>query len=121
MNQEDFDKIVERRLILVKDTLCKKGKEYAPDHDKLHNFKAAASLLGCTPEEALLGFLTKHIISVVDMVKAGGHPAPYMADEKIGDCINYLILLESIWDEKRLAPVTHFPTVSTKTLSGLPG
>lgn len=101
MNHEDFDKLSDRRLFLAKETLCKKAKEYAPDQDKLHNFKAAAELLDCTPAQALLGFMAKHIISVTDIVRSGATPTKEMVDEKLGDCINYLILLEAIWQEER--------------------
>jgi hypothetical protein len=107
MTVAEFDLILERRLSLCRDVLASRGGEYASKTDRLHNFKRAAGLLRTTPSQALLGFLTKHIVSVVDMVyaDAGGFPpSEELAAEKIGDAINYLILLEAIFTEGRNEP-----------------
>lgn len=116
MTPEHFDKILERRLDRTRQVLASKGTEYASNSDRLHNFKAAARLLGSTPEAALLGFLTKHLVSVVDMVKAlpDTVPAPGRVDEKIGDCINYLVLLEALWEERRVPVAEKKPPCNHK-------
>ncbi len=103
MTPEQFDKILSRRLDLTRTVLGSKAKEYAAGEDRLHNFHAAGRLLGTAPEAALLGFLTKHLVSVVDLVKAlpGVVPPRAYVDEKVGDCINYLILLEALLSERR--------------------
>src|SRR3990170_6357899 len=100
MERKAFDALVEERIKKIRSVLEGKGKEYATDEDSLHNFKRAAELLDSTPEEALLGMLAKHLVSVIDIVKDRTylppvlHTSPQVAfdmiDEKIGDSINYL-------------------------------
>jgi hypothetical protein len=52
-------------------------------------------------QEALWGMALKHLISVMDLV-AGRLPASKATvDEKVGDLINYLILLEAVFAEGR--------------------
>lgn len=85
--------------------LASKACEYASDEDRLHNFKAAAELEGDTPAEALRGMLRKHWVSIADLVWSdtiGEKPSFAMIDEKIGDAVNYLILLEALLKEGRL-------------------
>lgn len=104
MQSEQFEKILADRLEKIRVTLSHKAGEYATDADRLHNFKRAAGLLDVTPEKALVGFLTKHIVSVLDItdgLTGGKGPVPGVRDEKIGDCINYLILLEALLIERR--------------------
>jgi hypothetical protein len=96
MKEIEFNEILERRIELIKATLSKKSSEYANGGDRLHNFRMAAKMNNCSNEQALWGMLTKHLVSVMDMVKQ--HPGTItktMIDEKIGDCINYFILLEA--------------------------
>lgn len=100
MSPELFNTLVEQRTEKIRAVLGQKAGEYASDTDRLHNFKRAADLMRCTPEEALLGFLTKHIVSVIDMIKADRDFHPEVIDEKIGDCINYFILLEALMKER---------------------
>ena len=103
MNQETFNSVLDRRITLCREVLSGKSKEYARDEDKLHNFKRAALLENCTPEKALRGMFTKHIISVYDIIddiEKGTIPTQHLLDEKIGDSINYLILLEALVNER---------------------
>ena len=103
MRQEEFDFIVKERIEKIVSVLQKKGAEYATYEDRLHNFKRAANLMRCTPAEALLGMYAKQIVSVIDLVKQGIREKEVI-DEKIGDSINYLILLEAILKEDVSVP-----------------
>lgn len=98
MNNNEFKKIVDNRLETCKATLGTKAIEYATDSNRLHNFEEAAHLRKTTKSDACLWFALKHIISVVDMVESvssnGSVTKEYVA-EKIGDTINYMLLLES--------------------------
>lgn len=100
MTNEAFEVIVENRIDKIRLVLTMKAKEYATSADRLHNFKHAASILRQSPAESCIAFLTKHVVSIYDMVfnvKYGNPPPkPATIDEKIGDAINYLILLEAI-------------------------
>jgi len=103
MNNERFEKIFEKRIKLIKQILLQKGKEYSPNKDRLHNFKVAARKRNTTPEDALMGMKIKHDVSVDDIVnnlKKGMLPNNVLLEEKIGDSINYLILLEALIKER---------------------
>ena len=102
MNTEDFNKIIHEQIERCEATLCKKADEYATE-DRLHNFKQAAALQNCEPTTALAGMMCKHTISVYDMlngVENGEYYPIEMWDEKIGDSINYLLLLSAMIREE---------------------
>lgn len=105
MEPEKFDRIVRNRMASIKQILHAKGREYADGcSDRLHNFKRAAVMLQCAPEGALQGMLAKHLVSIMDMVdgvEAGREYPIAIWEEKIGDAINYLILLEAIVKEDK--------------------
>ena len=105
MNVENFNEMLEERIRKTRTVLDSKNKEYASDTDKLHNFKRASGMLQWT----------KHIISLLDIVdKLNKEDAKYngraicqpqevtiaLVEEKIGDAINYLILLEALIKER---------------------
>ena len=101
MKTSTFEKLLGRRLDKIRGTLGSKAKEYATDGDRLHNFKAAGRMNGESPSKALWGMATKHLVSVVDMVQGRTEPTEAMVDEKVGDMINYLILLEAVFADQR--------------------
>ena len=82
----------------------KKHEEYTRGNDKLHNFKRAADTKQTTPEDALLGMMNKHTVSIYDMVDdltlLGREHSLKVWDEKIGDNINYLKLLRALIEER---------------------
>lgn len=101
MTHERFEQVVNDRLTKCLTLMCAKSDEYATD-DKLHNFKVAAELQNCTPLTALAGMMAKHTVSVYDLINDYEDCAPIdkaMWDEKIGDHINYLLLLTALIDE----------------------
>jgi hypothetical protein len=82
----------------IEQTLGQKAKEYAAEGDKLHNFNVGARITGQTREKVLWGFALKHYISFLDILEnldKGKLPTEAMVDEKIGDLINYLVLVEA--------------------------
>ena len=96
MNTEDFNKIIHEQIERCENTLCKKADEYAVDDDRLHNFKVAAEIQKCLPTTALGGMMAKHTVSVYDMIRGLEEGKSYPVElwnEKIGDSINYLLLL----------------------------
>ena len=104
MNAKDFDKIVAERMSWCEKTLCAKGDEYARDGDRLWNFKAAGRKRNCHPAQALAGMEVKHDVSVDDIIDGlarGIVPPKELVAEKIGDSINYLLLLEGLIEEAR--------------------
>lgn len=93
MTTEKFNKIVEDQLGRIRSVLVKKAGEYNLEEDRLGFFKRAAALSQETPEQALYGFLLKHIVSISDMVASGKEYSKDLWLEKITDIENYLILL----------------------------
>ena len=102
MKDVRFQEILERRIELIRNVLGKKAAEYARGDDRLHNFKRVARVKGCTTEDACIDGFCKHLVSIldtVDDVAKGVYAKTELWEEKIGDAINYLILLEAIVKE----------------------
>ena len=98
MTEKEFQDVLTTRLTKIEETLSSKAEEYATDNDKLHNFNVGARLTGQTREKVLWGFAIKHYISFLDILDSldkGKLPTEAIVDEKIGDLINYLVLVEA--------------------------
>lgn len=102
MTREEFSKRVEKRIDLVRQTLLTKHKEYAKDDNVFRNFDEAAGGLSLhsTSAEVLWSYMTKHLVSIKDIVSDNVPVDNAVVSEKIGDVINYLILLEAMLNEK---------------------
>jgi hypothetical protein len=97
LSNELADKMLEKRLELIKQSLLVKAKEYVRNDDRIWNFNQAAIKSGKTREEALAGFRLKHEVSIDDIrndIKGGNLPTKEVVQEKYGDVINYYILEE---------------------------
>lgn len=108
MNMFNFNKVVQAQSDRCLSILCDKGVEYAPDaamennvSDRLGHFKKAAAIMSATPKTALLGMLSKHIVSVSDMCTDRRDYPIEKWDEKITDSINYLLILRAIVEEEQ--------------------
>lgn len=102
MTNEEFQRVVMDAIKSIDAVLHHKAKEYARG-DRLSNFKKAAAAMSNTPEKACVAFWMKHVISINDLVndlEAGKHVSMVMWDEKIGDSINYMILLKGLVTER---------------------
>lgn len=101
MTREVFNNIVERRLSLIKVILVQKGEEYSTQDDVFHNFNAATGLsFHKSREKVAWEFAVKHFQSIKDILDKTENEefevsAP-MIEEKLGDAINYLILIEGM-------------------------
>jgi hypothetical protein len=102
MTREDFSRRVEKRIDLVRQTLLNKHKEYAKDDNVFRNFDEAAGGLSLhsTSAEVLWSYMTKHLVSIKDIVSDNVPVTNEVVSEKIGDVINYLILLEAMLNER---------------------
>lgn len=100
----DFNTVLNKRLKKIETVLAKKGQEYATQSNRFHNFDVAARMMNTTRESALMGMMAKHWVSVMDMIDTAEFNDellnPAQIDEKIGDSINYLILLEGMLLER---------------------
>ena len=101
--KDDFHNIMSSTFSECSVVLSSKNDEYAKPTNRFHNFEQGVGRNGNeTREQVLLNFKMKHDISVEDLVKDLGNgkfPTKEYLDEKIGDSINYLVLLKaSIYD-----------------------
>ena len=99
-----IDEIVEPRLSLIREVLAKKNTEYASHDDVFKAFVQSTSFsLHQTPQATAWEFMVKHLQSIQQMVsdyeKVGKLPDESVLDEKIGDAINYMILIEGMFKE----------------------
>lgn len=109
MNRETFNKIVENRIELINDTLNHKGKEYASDQEVFHNFKHAVGIsFTNSPEKVAWEMMVKHLQSIKDIIEhvstneLSPYPGESLIEEKIGDAVNYLILIEGMLKERNI-------------------
>lgn len=103
MKTEKFNEIVRERCNKIQATLAHKAVEYTVDDNRLHNFDRGVRLTGRTREQVIHGMLLKHEISVLDIIdnmEKDIYPSVELLDEKLGDYINYLILLEASIKDK---------------------
>jgi hypothetical protein len=102
MTNDELNQIVEQRCGLIKSILIEKATQYARG-DRLSNFKKIAAFRSKEPEEALMGLVVKHIVALDDFIQ--DLPERNMPieqwQEKIGDIINYMILLEAMVSERK--------------------
>lgn len=112
MKNEQFNKIVEDQLEIIKSTLVSKNKEYSTGDDRLSNFREGSEADGISMEQVLWGYYRKHWLSVRKIVREGDeykYPTLELLNEKITDSIIYHILLKAIMIE-------HIENENTKAL-----
>lgn len=107
MNKREFNDIVVDRIKAIVETLGQKQAEYVLDgKDVFHNFNESAKLAGDalgggypTNADEAAAFMRKHIVSVFDLINCADMRTFDRINEKIGDAINYLILIEGMLKE----------------------
>lgn len=102
-----FESIVSGRIVRIRETLAAKTEEYASADSPFHTFEVGGRIMGVTPERALQGMMLKHVVSVFDLIDwtetDDERITMELIDEKIGDAINYLILLEGLLKQRTTA------------------
>lgn len=99
MKTDRFNQIVEEQINKIRSVLVKKADEYNLEEDRLGFFKRSAAFAQETPEQALYGFLLKHLQSITDMVQSGKEYSKELWQEKITDAMNYLVLLLGLLED----------------------
>lgn len=103
MNQDQFTKLVDDTFTDCRNLLVVKGGEYAGSEDRLANFKRGAALTGCTPEQVLLVYLSKHYDSYCTYVKTKAEGNVRQSSEpitgRLDDLINYCLLAKALFVE----------------------
>ena len=108
MTRKQFvEEVVQRRVQLIKDVLETKNSEYADKDDVFKAFTESLPLSFHDTKQAVAWeFMVKHLQSIKMIIEAkaktGKIPDEKMLEEKIGDAINYLILIEGMFKEEML-------------------
>lgn len=100
MSNAQFETFFEIQIEKARKTLIKKAEEYATETARLHNFHKSANLKGESPERALYGMVVKHEVALSDfMDKSPEDISLEQWEEKLGDIINFMILLKALlWE-----------------------
>lgn len=101
MNCQEFDTVVAKVLSECLEVLKAREADYSVGGDRLANFKEAAQLLDCEPEQALFGFAAKHITALAEYIRK--LPEDVGRErwlEKTTDIHNYLFLLRALLEER---------------------
>ena len=91
--QETFEKLVKEIRDASLETLIQRNGNYAPEADKIHNFRAGGRILGKTPAQVALGYMTKHLVSLIDKVERNDFSDRADLLEKCQDIINYTAII----------------------------
>lgn len=96
--------VVQRRVQLIQDVLQSKNEEYAGQEDVFKAFTEALPLSFHDTKQAVAWeFMVKHLQSIKMIIearsKSGKIPDEKVLEEKIGDAINYLILIEGMFKD----------------------
>jgi hypothetical protein len=109
MTTEELNKLLTERYYKSKEVLVSKGKEYGVESDTLKSFKEQAEFsMHNTPMSVGWELMVKHLYSVRRIIREyeleDKKPDQAMIDEKFGDAINYLILIEALFKECSMEP-----------------
>lgn len=99
MDNKTFNEIFEDTWKKSSDLIAYKGQEYDRG-DRFSAFKYGAQLQRTTPERVLLGYLSKHLISLVDLITDDSAHGMELIDAKCIDIINYIILYRAMCYER---------------------
>ena len=106
MTPETFIQLSKTLLTKCSNVRNMKKEEYADKDNRLSNFVAAADLNSMSVPEAVMGMMSKHIVSISDMIRDEFRLEDKTFEmkqweEKIIDNINYLILLYAAIKEEK--------------------
>lgn len=100
-DKKEFDNIIDAQLVNCRDILNEKFKEYQSGDDMLSNFNNIANMLDIEPITAWMGLWAKHVESIITLIQRGKNWPDSHWNEKITDCINYLLLLQCILRQQK--------------------
>ena len=103
MKIKNFKNLLEKRFEKTRKTYSVKMNEYATDLDVFQSFKNGIGFsFHNTPEGVAWEYACKHFESIKTIISKlpDEVPTDELLDEKIGDAINYLIILEGLIKER---------------------
>lgn len=99
MTQEEQVKHFEITITQMKETLLKKGNDYA-NIDKLSNFKLAGGICGLKPEQNCLSLIATKVARLGVLLNSDKAPNNESIQDSVLDLANYSILLSMILNDK---------------------
>ena len=104
MELKKFKKLLKHICDRSENTFTKKRSEYANDVDVFENIKRGIgfSIFNTEPEQVAWSYATKHLESIASMLEKLPEEVPSndLIEEKIGDAINYLIIIEGLLKDR---------------------
>ena len=103
MKIDDFFELLEKRFSKTRETYSRKMNEYATDTDVFQSFRNGVGFsFHDTPEGVAWEYTCKHFESIKTIISKlpDEIPTDELLEEKIGDAINYLIILEGLIKER---------------------
>jgi len=107
MTSKHFEELRDEFLTHESKIMDYKRGEYAPNEDKLQNFREVASFTGQKLSAVALTYLMKHIQSIALAVRSGNYAWAWETEggeglkQRIADARNYLLLLAACLDEEK--------------------
>ena len=104
MTYDKFMELLEERFNKTRETYSTKMIEYANVNDVFESFKKGVGFsFHDTPEGVAWEYACKHFESIKTIISKlpDEIPSDELVDEKIGDAINYLIILEGLIKERK--------------------
>lgn len=92
---EHFDRFISKQ----KETLLKKGNDYA-DEDRLSNFKRAGSIISILPEQNCLSLIVIKVARLGVLLSGNKNPDNESIRDSILDLANYAILLDTLLEDR---------------------
>ena len=103
MIRDKFEILLNKVFDRTRNVLTKKSKEYATDEDVFQSFKNGTGFsFHNEAEKVAYEYLCKHLESIQTMLSDlnNNPPDEEYINEKIGDAINYLIIIEGLLKER---------------------
>lgn len=97
--EKEFDAFVAK----MKETMFKKGNDYAGTDDRLRNFKVAGACAGSTAEQNCLQLIATKVARLGQLLNSSKAPENESIEDSLLDLANYSFLLHCIKADK---PVT---------------
>lgn len=100
MDQSTFTKLLDELDSNSLETLKTKNERYSGSNDVLHNFAVGKEFTGETMAKTCWGYMTKHLVSLRDMVMKNDFSNRDDFLEKCQDTINYIRFLWVIGNDE---------------------
>tara|TARA_B110000908_G_C10143767_1_gene398044 strand:+ start:455 stop:787 length:333 start_codon:yes stop_codon:yes gene_type:complete len=97
MNLEEQERELEKIISIIKETMFKKGNDYA-NTDRLSNFKLAGSIVGLSAEQNCLSLIATKVARLGVLLK-GEKPNNESIEDSILDMVCYSCLLSMLHEE----------------------